>query len=96
LQEGAGVNEKSPLNVPGSRISLQVHPEDNVVTLLDNNTACHCLADGTTIAPDIPFGHKVALCAIEVGAPIIKYGVSIGLATTAIGKGEHVHVHNLA
>lgn len=90
------MNEKPLLNVSGARSSLQVHPEDNVVTLLDYDTTCNCLADGTTIAPDIPFGHKVALCAIAVGAPIIKYGVTIGLAITPISKGEHVHVHNLA
>ena len=90
------MNEKTPTRLPGTRISLQVHTEDNVATLLDYDTACTCLSDGTTIASDIPFGHKVALRTIDVGAPVIKYGVTIGLAITPIATGEHVHVHNLA
>jgi altronate dehydratase small subunit len=43
----------------------------------------------------IPFGHKVALVAIEQGQHIIKYGASIGVAARDIQPGEHVHVHNL-
>ena len=90
------MNEKKPIRVAGARIGLQVHPEDNVATLLDTFTTCNCLADGTTIETGIPFGHKVALRAIDVGSPVIKYGVTIGLAILPIIKGEHVHVHNLA
>jgi predicted homoserine dehydrogenase-like protein len=40
-------------------------------------------------------GHKVAVRVVPKGAPIVKYGVSIGTATTAIAPGEHVHTHNL-
>ncbi len=43
----------------------------------------------------IPFGHKIALSAIVAGADIIKFGVPIGKATTAIAPGQHVHVHNI-
>ena len=32
---------------------------------------------------------------IEEGGSIIKYGVRIGIATTEISKGEHVHIHNV-
>ncbi len=88
--------EKTPTRIPGTRISLQVHPADNVATLLDYNDTGDRLADGTTLISDIPFGHKVALRTIDAGAPVIKYGVTIGIATIPIFVGEHVHVHNLA
>ena len=44
----------------------------------------------------IPPGHKVALRAIAAGDPVIKYGSSIGLATSDIPAGAHVHTHNVA
>jgi altronate dehydratase small subunit len=43
----------------------------------------------------VPFGHKFALRDIGRGERIIKYGDTIGQATAAIRKGEHVHVHNV-
>ena len=47
------------------------------------------------VLSDIPAGHKIATCDVAVGAPVRKYGQVIGVATTAIASGEHVHVHNL-
>ena len=44
---------------------------------------------------DIPAGHKYALCDIEKGTFVIKYGQIIGRATENIKKGEWVHSHNL-
>ena len=44
---------------------------------------------------DIPFGHKFALESIGVGETVVKYGQEIGVATQAIARGEHVHIHNL-
>lgn len=44
---------------------------------------------------NIPYGHKIALCDIEQGMQITKYGEEIGQATAVIKTGEHVHVHNL-
>ena len=43
----------------------------------------------------IPIGHKVALLDIGNGDTVMKYGHSIGKAVSDIGKGHHVHVHNL-
>lgn len=40
-------------------------------------------------------GHKLALCDIEKGADIIKYGYPIGYATKNIREGESVHSHNM-
>ena len=43
----------------------------------------------------VPLGHKVALKDIKTGDTIIKYGNDIGKAVADIGKGRHVHVHNV-
>ncbi|WP_010677383.1 UxaA family hydrolase [Bacillus timonensis] len=43
----------------------------------------------------IPFGHKFAVDSIKKGEKIYKYGEIIGLASSDIAIGEHVHVHNL-
>ncbi|MEO8502788.1 MAG: altronate dehydratase family protein [Acidobacteriota bacterium] len=43
----------------------------------------------------IKIGHKVALRALSAGAPVIKFGHVIGVATREIAAGEHVHTHNL-
>lgn len=47
------------------------------------------------VVDQVPPGHKVALRDIAAGDPVIEYGVTIGLATSAIRAGQHVHVHNL-
>lgn len=44
---------------------------------------------------NIENGHKYAVCDIEKGSDVIKYGEAIGIATQDIKKGEHVHTHNL-
>ena len=43
----------------------------------------------------IPYGHKLALQDIAKGQIIGKYGEEIGMASSDIQKGEHVHIHNL-
>ena len=48
-----------------------------------------------SIQQAIPFGHKVAIRDIARGAPIIRYGYPIGVATANIKQGEHVHSHNM-
>ena len=77
-----------------SRISLTVHPKDNVSTLLDFHSDVLITRDGLVLQESIPFGHKVARQEIAKGDSVIKYGVAIGKATTTIRAGEHVHVHN--
>lgn len=54
------------------------------------------ITDKTVLArADIPYGHKIALADIARGAPVIKYGLSIGSATADIKAGDHVHIHNV-
>ncbi len=47
------------------------------------------------VCVDLQTGHKTALCDIEKGTDIIKYGFPIGVATEAVSKGDAVHSHNM-
>lgn len=48
-----------------------------------------------TALEDITIYHKVAVCTIPRGEPVVKYGEHIGIASRDIREGEHVHTHNL-
>jgi (2R)-sulfolactate sulfo-lyase subunit alpha len=43
----------------------------------------------------VPLGHKIALRDIAAGETVLKYGHDVGRTAAAVGKGRHVHVHNL-
>jgi hypothetical protein len=79
---------------------LRLHPDDNVVTLLENTAPgpIEIIGEraGTTVEVGEPVtaGHKVALRALEAGTAVVKYGVTIGLATEPIAAGAWVHTHN--
>lgn len=90
------MSKARPSAASGARLSLRAHAQDNVATLLDAQIACTTIASGFAIDQGIPFGHKVALCLIEEGGEVVKYGVIIGHARSVIEQGEHVHVHNIA
>lgn len=47
------------------------------------------------LAQALCMGHKLALRPMETGEKVLKYGVSIGSATTTIAVGDHVHLHNM-
>lgn len=55
-------------------------------------------ADGrdVVVREAVPAGHKVALAHIAAGDGVVKYGSAIGVATTDIEPGAHVHTHNVA
>jgi hypothetical protein len=80
--------------------SLQIHPSDNVATLLEDAGAegigiLGGRQDGTVILLEpIQMGHKVALKTIPKDGPAVKYGVTIGLSLREIQTGEWVHLHN--
>ena len=63
---------------------------NNVIINSKDNVGV-CLVDTN----DIPAGHKFALCDINKGEFVVKYGQPIGRATCDIKKGEWVHTHNL-
>ena len=79
--------------------ALVITPRDNVATALEPLDAGRVLdlnGQVITIAESTPRGHKIALCLIRAGEPVLKYGSTIGTATVDILPGAHVHTHNLA
>lgn len=44
---------------------------------------------------DITIYHKLATRDISKGEPVVKYGEHIGIASSDIKAGAHVHVHNV-
>jgi len=56
------------------------------------------LENGSSInvQDEVPFGHKIALQGIKQGEHVLKFGYSIGVATTDIEKGAWIHTHNLS
>ncbi|MEO6929593.1 MAG: UxaA family hydrolase [Casimicrobiaceae bacterium] len=83
--------------------ALAIHADDDVAVALhdlaagDEATVRRAgSVEAVRLLDAIGLGHKFALRAIAIGAPIRKYGERIGIATAAIGIGNHVHVHNLA
>ncbi len=84
--------------------ALIIHPDDNVANLIgagSKGESVQCTVEGQTkttkiaLLDDIPANHKFARVNIEAGAPIIKYGLSIGRASRSIEAGQYVHVHNI-
>ncbi len=76
----------------------RIDPQDDVATALRPLAAGERVMVGDaeiTLAADIAKGHKLALHPIAADAPVRKYGWPIGIATAAIGPGEHVHSHNV-
>ena len=47
------------------------------------------------VGVDIESGHKYALVPIKNGEDVTKYGYPIGIATSDIKEGDHVHSHNI-
>ena len=77
---------------------IRVAEQDNVAVALRAIAAGERFEVGgrTAVArQEIPPGHKIALAPIEVDEPVVKYGVTIGLATAPIIAGDWVHSHNL-
>ena len=73
-------------------------PDDNCLVVASG------LREGDTVTVEgeqvavmrtIGVGHKLARRPIRAGEKILKYGAVIGTATADIGRGEHVHTHNL-
>ncbi len=81
---------------------IVINGKDNVATALDELPAGETVPvrvegrmENVRVLSRIPRGHKFALRQIEQGGAVIKYGETIGVSTTAIAAGEHVHVHNV-
>jgi hypothetical protein len=73
-------------------------PDDNclvVAQALREGDTVTVAGEPVRVACTIGVGHKLARRAIRAGEKVLKYGAVIGTATADIGRGEHVHTHNL-
>lgn len=79
--------------------ALVISAADNVATALESlepGRTLQVAGRALVTREAVPSGHKVAIVDIEAGQPVIKYGSPIGVATTSIAAGMHVHTHNLS
>ena len=83
--------------------AIKLHDEDNVASVFDlveaGSTVLVVDKKGNSyelkVEDNIPYGHKIAIEQIEIGEQVTKYGEEIGIATSVIKVGQHVHVHNI-
>ncbi|MFI1096461.1 UxaA family hydrolase [Streptomyces sp. NPDC020917] len=90
----SGTTTVDPRHDPAT---LRLHPDDDVAVALrplEPGLALDALE--LTVAGQVPRGHKIAVRDLPAGAAVRKYGQVIGVASRPIGRGEHVHAHNLA
>src|SRR5271157_6619466 len=76
--------------------ALRLDASDNVIIAIDEIAAGVAPAGGVAARQRVPKGHKMAVAAVEEGAPIRKFGQIIGFASRPIAAGEWVHEHNCA
>ncbi len=72
---------------------IRMDARDNVAIVANEGglAAGAMLASSLVLVERVPQGHKVALVEIAAGAPVVRYGVTIGTAEGAIGAGRWVH-----
>jgi hypothetical protein len=72
---------------------------DNVAVALSDIAAGELAVDRADLAVTaqerIPQGHKIAVRPIGADEPIVRFGMAVGLARSAIAKGTLVHIHNV-
>lgn len=75
--------------------------KDNVATLLDDCTKGSIVklvgdvnGSSVVVLEDVAKNHKVTLIDIFEKQPVIKGGVSIGIASTSVKAGSWLHMHN--
>jgi altronate hydrolase len=84
--------------MPLAQVAVHLRPEDNIAVAARNlQPGLNVQVNGATLrlADRVGMGHKLALCPIQQGQAITKYGQIIGFASKDIAPGEHVHVHNV-
>ena len=79
--------------MPMPPLTIRMQASDNVAIVVNDGglEVGTVLADGLVLRDRVPQGHKVALVAIAAQAPVLRYGVSIGLAKQDIPAGSWVH-----
>ena len=74
---------------------IRLNARDNVAVARNLLQPGDPLGDAPSPIEKIGRGHKIALVAIATGAPVVKYGQTIGFASQDIPAGAFVHTHNL-
>jgi altronate hydrolase len=83
------------MNSP-SPLVIRLGADDDVVIARQDIAAGTKIVCEQVVSVDlIPAGHKLAVRALDAGAPVRRYSQVIGFATRPIAAGEHVHTHNL-
>ena len=84
------------------RNAMIIDAKDNVAVAIEPITkgdAAVYVCEGQEVSlpalEDITIYHKLATRDIAKGEPVVKYGEHIGVASSDIKAGEHVHVHNV-
>jgi galactarate dehydratase len=81
----------------GSDPLIRLGTSDTVAVARFDIAEGQLLGEGSLRASQaIPRGHKVAIADIAAGTVALKYGQPIGIASSEIRAGDHVHLHNLA
>jgi galactarate dehydratase len=73
-------------------VYIRANERDNVAIIANPEglPAGTSFATGLTLTERIPQAHKVALCDLDAGEPVIRYGQVIGLAARAIRIGSWI------
>ena len=84
------------------RNAMIIDAKDNVAVAIEpiaKGDAAVYVCEGKEVSlpalEDITIDHKLATRDIAKGEPVVKYGEHIGVASSDIRAGEHVHVHNV-
>jgi galactarate dehydratase len=74
-------------------LTIRMHERDNVAIVANDGglPAGSVLPSGPTLRDRVPQGHKVALVDLPAGAPVLRYGMTIGYALHDIAAGRWVH-----
>jgi altronate dehydratase len=79
-------------------IALLLNPIDSVAIARSDIPAGTCFnlkGQDVYVTQPVPAGHKLAVVDVEPGAPVLRYGQHIGIASQSILPGSWVHSHNL-
>lgn len=77
---------------------LLLSDRDNVIVTCENLKSGETVnvdGEAVTVHADAPLGFKIARWDLAPGDKVLKYGAIIGSATTAIRRGDVVHLHNM-
>ena len=92
-------NPSAPSDGPKlSKSVIRIHAQDTALVALNQVFPGDVMSTDLGeihIHEEIQKGHKIALTAHKTGQVVYKYGYPIGLATTDIMPGDHIHTHNL-